>query len=129
MLFWGIYFMDRNNSIRLGHAPAIQDYDIDTPMITTSHEYSPAAVALMNTWVEYGRVQGKICTQLYGPAASPLAPEERARIAEAFADELEHIRQRKIKVRMLSLMIASLPSNISCLGKLGPRAPFEPRKG
>ena len=122
MLFWGIYFMDRNNSIRLGHAPAIQDYDIDTPMITTSDEYSPAVVALMKFWVEYGRVQGKICTQLYGPAASPLAPEERACMAEAFADELEHIRQRKIKVCMLSLILASLLSNIFCLGKFGPWA-------
>lgn len=124
MLFWGIYFMDRNNSIRLGHAPAIQDYDIDTPMITTSAEYSPAVVALMRFWVEYGRVQGKICTQLYGPTASPLAPEERARMAEAFADELEHIRQRKIKVRMLSSILASLPSNTSCSGEFGPWALF-----
>lgn len=124
MLFWGIYFMDRNNSIRLGHAPAIQDHDIDTPMITTSEEYPPAVVALMKFWVEYGRVQGKICTQLYGPAASSLAPEERARMAEAFADGLEQIRQRKIKVRMLSSILAFLPSNTSCSGEFRSRTFF-----
>lgn len=101
MLFWGLYVMDRHNSLILGLAPAIQDYDIDTPMITASDEYSPEIVALMRFWVECGRVQGKICTQLYGPAASSLAPDERARIAEVFACELEDIRRRKIQVKML----------------------------
>lgn len=114
--------MDRNNSLRLAHALAIQDYDIDTPMITTSDEYPPATIALMRFWVECGRVQGKICTQLYGPAASSLAPDERARIAEAFADELERIHQRKTKVRMLPSVLTSLLSNLSCLGELGHHA-------
>ena len=109
--------MDRNNSFRLGHAPAIQDYDIDTPMITVSDECPPATVAMMTFWMECGRIQGKICTQLYGPTVSSLAPDERVRIAESFADELEQIHQRKTKVRKLPSVLASL-SNLFCLGKV-----------
>lgn len=90
--------MDRTNSLRLGLAPAIQDYDIDTPMITASEEHPPAVVALMEFWVNCGRVQGKICAQLYGPAATSLAPDERTRIAEGFVEELEQIHHRKTKV-------------------------------
>jgi hypothetical protein len=99
MLFWSIYTMDRNNSLCLGYAPAIQDYDIDTPMLTTSDEYPPAVIAMIRFWVECGRVQGKICTQLYGPAALSLTPDERARIAEGFVYEMEQVHQRKSKVR------------------------------
>lgn len=97
ILFWSIYVMDRNTSLRLGRAPSIQDYDIDTPMLKSSSK-NQATVALLNFWVECGRVQGKICTQLNGPAATSLTPDERARLAEGFADELEEIHQRKIKV-------------------------------
>jgi len=103
--------MDRNNSLRLGHAPAIQDYDIDTPMLTASDDYPPAVIELLRFWVDCGRVQGKIRTQLYGPAASSLTPEDRARIAEAFAEELEEIHRRKTKVQMLpAMLIVMLPN-------------------
>ena len=97
ILLWSIYVMDRNTSLRLGRASSIQDYDIDTPMLKTSSK-NPAIVALLSFWVECGRLQGKICTQLNGPAAASLTPDERVRLAEGFADELEDIHQRKMKV-------------------------------
>lgn len=97
VLFWNIYVMDRNNSFRLGHQPALQDCDISTPMMTSDEDYPAAFIPLMRFWVDCGRVQGKICTQLYGPAASALPADERAHIAEAFASELELIHERKTK--------------------------------
>lgn len=49
----------------------------------------------MTFWIECGRIQGKICTQLYTPAAFALSDEDRARLARDLADELELIYQRK----------------------------------
>lgn len=111
--------MDRKNSLSLGHAPVLQDYDIDTPMMKTSDEYPSEIVALMRPWVECARIQGKIFSQLYAPAASSLAPEERARIAEGLADELERINERKLEVRMLPSGFTSLLPDLSCSGILG----------
>lgn len=119
MLFWAIYIMDRNISFRLGHAPAIQDYDIDTPMMIENGECSSSIVELMTFWVDCGRVQGRICTQLYGPAASFLSPEERTRIAESLADELEWIHQRKSKVWALPCAFVMAFLNSLYSGKLG----------
>ncbi|KAF4464017.1 fungal specific transcription factor domain [Fusarium albosuccineum] len=97
ILFWSIYTMDRNTSLRLGRGPALQDSDIDTPMPTPSDDFPAAMIDMVKFWVECGRVQGKISMQLYGPATSALAPGERAHIAEELADELEQIHGRKIK--------------------------------
>ena len=98
MLFWSIYTVDRGNALRLGYAPAIQDYDIDTPMPVVSEQYPLAIVTMKKYWVDCARVQGQICTRLYGPAASALPHDERARLAETFADQLDQIYQRKVEV-------------------------------
>lgn len=108
MLFWSVYTLDRNTSLRLGRAPALQDYDISTPMLTPDDNAPPATVTMINFWVECGRVQGKISTQLYGPEASSLGAEERARLAESLADELEEIHQRKAKAGLTRIQRLSL---------------------
>ncbi|KAF5010795.1 hypothetical protein FDECE_3057 [Fusarium decemcellulare] len=97
ILFWSIHTLDRNTSLRLGRAPAIQDSDIDTPIPIPSDDFPVAMTDMVKFWVECGRVQGKISMQLYGPAASTLPPGERAHVAEELADELERIHERKIK--------------------------------
>lgn len=99
MLFWGAYVIDRNNSLRLGRAPAIQDYDIDTPMVERNSEYHPAIISLMRFWVQCGRAQGKICTALYGPAGDTLDPQDRVRTIDALAQDLEQAYSLKSKVR------------------------------
>ena len=119
MLFWAIYIMDRNISFRLGHAPAIQDYDVDTPMMIENDKCPSSIIELMTFWVDCGRVQGRICTQLYGPAASSLTPEDRARIAESLADELERIHQRKSKVWASPYVLVLAFLDLLYLGKLG----------
>lgn len=66
----------------------------------------------MTFWVDCGRVQGKICTQLYSPAASNLTDEERARVAHNLAQELEKVYQRKRESNE-ALMSAFVPAHIS----------------
>ncbi|KAJ9635110.1 hypothetical protein H2199_008596 [Coniosporium tulheliwenetii] len=78
-----------------GATVPIQDRDIDSPML--SDENPPALVALVKFWVDTGCVQGKICNSLYGPAAKSLSSDARAATAEAFADELDQIHQRRLK--------------------------------
>lgn len=102
ILFWSIYTMDRGNALRLGYAPAIQDYDIDTPRPVVSEQYPLAIVTMKKYWIDCAKVQGQICTRLYGPAASALLPDERARLAESLADELDQIYQQKIEVFAVS---------------------------
>lgn len=96
MVFWSIYIMDRTTSLRLGRAPAINDDDIDTPV--TPSDKTPGLPALLRFWTECARVQGKVSSQLYGPRARTLHQNERARIAEALAAELDEIHERNAKV-------------------------------
>lgn len=98
MLFWAIYVTDRNISFRLGHAPAIHDSDIHTPMMTESAGFIAPIVELMTFWVDCGRAQGRICAELYGPRSSSLSFDERVCIAENLANELNQIHERKSKV-------------------------------
>ena len=102
VLFWSTYVLDRSNALRLGRPPAIQDRDIDSPML--SDENPPALIELVKFCVDAGCVQGKICNTLYGPAAKSLSSEARAATAEAFANELDQIHQRRLKV-MLNLRV------------------------
>ena len=63
----------------------------------------------MTFWVDCGRVQGKISTQLYGPSASTLTDEDRAGIAKNLAGELDKIYQRKREsnAAMMAMMSTS----------------------
>lgn len=101
ILFWSIYVMDRNTSLRLGRLPAIHDDDIDTPMPQADHD-KPMAALHLRSWVGCARIQGNISRQLYGPRASLMSVGERARLAEASAAELDSIYKRKIQVGLPS---------------------------
>lgn len=90
--------MDRSNSFRLGLAPVLQDGDIDTPLIAESSDYPPSMITMMRWLVELARTQGKIRTQLYSPASATLSDEDKARIAEALADETKNIYAVKAQV-------------------------------
>ncbi|KAF2156893.1 hypothetical protein K461DRAFT_289264 [Myriangium duriaei CBS 260.36] len=97
MVFWSIYVLDRNTSLRLGRAPALQDYDIDTPMLTSDKLYPSEVVTMVSFWVGCAGIQGKMCAQLYGPLASSLTWDERACTAERLADELKHLHHEMDK--------------------------------
>ncbi|CZT20927.1 uncharacterized protein RCC_06788 [Ramularia collo-cygni] len=97
LLFWAIYAIDRNISFRLGQTPTIQDFDISTSLILNNDSRHPSVRELMNFWIDCGRVQGKICTQLYTPAAFSMTDEERAQTAQSLADEVTQTYQRKHK--------------------------------
>lgn len=94
--------MNCNCAFRLGRAPALDDRDIDTPMVTVSEVNTIMAVAMTKTWVECGRVQGTISTRLYGPQSATLSGEEKVHIAEDCATRLDKIFAEKAKVMFLT---------------------------
>lgn len=87
--------MDRDNALRLGYAPALRDSDIDSPMLVESQDCPVSVVVLIKFWVDSARVQGRICTTLYGPGAAVLSGADKVRIAASYVAELEEIRRRK----------------------------------
>ena len=98
MLFWMVYMMDRNISLRLGYAPAIQDHDISLPKLQPSTDLPEPIVQLMSFWIDLSRIQGQICEQLYSPAALTQPNEARARRAEVLAEDLKQGYETRVKV-------------------------------
>jgi len=87
--------MDRDNALRLGYTPALRDSDIDSPMLVESEDCPASVVVLIKFWVDSARIQGRICTTLYGPGAAVLSGTDKARIAASYAAELQELRRRK----------------------------------
>ena len=98
ILFWFVYMMDKTISLRLGHASAIQDFEIALPKPQISKAFSASFVHLINFWVDVSRVQGQIGEQLYSPAALMSSSSARAERAEKLADELREAYEARIKV-------------------------------
>lgn len=99
MLFWFVYLMDKMISLRLGHASAIQDFEISLPKPEPSETFSESLVLLMNFWIDVARVQGQICEQLYSPAALMEPSTVRTARAERLADNLRLAYEARVKVR------------------------------
>ncbi|KAH6867834.1 hypothetical protein B0T10DRAFT_502083 [Thelonectria olida] len=99
-LFWCIYTQDKALGLRLGRAPAIQDWDVDVPRafnFETTMSLEMSGVAMM--WVRLATLQGHLYERLYSPAAlaqphSELAERARMLGAECRQVELDAIEYR-----------------------------------
>ncbi|KAH7115450.1 hypothetical protein B0J13DRAFT_653839 [Dactylonectria estremocensis] len=106
-LFWCIYTHDKALGLRLGRAPAIQDWDTDIPRafnFETTMSLEMSGVAM--TWVRLATLQGHLYERLYSPAAlaqphSKLAERARLLGAECRQVELEAIAYRGMAVSSL----------------------------
>lgn len=96
--------MDKMISLRLGHASAIQDFEISLPKPQVSETFSESLVLLMNFWVDVARVQGQICEQLYSPAALMQSSNVRSNRAERLAYDLKEAYQARVEVWLVSLL-------------------------
>ena len=101
VMFWLVYIMDRNTSLRLGRAPILQEFDISTAPLDSSTQYSnfsPGLIQLFQYWTTVANVQGRISTQLYSPAGLGESPEERARLIDSLSLDLQEAWGRREKV-------------------------------
>lgn len=87
--FWSLYLLDRSVALRLGRAPAIQDYDISLPYPSPSAKCSTEVAGLFGYWLDVARVQGKITEKLYSPGALSRPQEERFHSAAQLEVELD----------------------------------------
>ncbi|KAK4502867.1 hypothetical protein PRZ48_006293 [Zasmidium cellare] len=96
LMFWMTYIMDRNTSLRVGRTPSIQDYDVDVPRPQPSRDIEAPLLHLLNFWIDVSRVQGKICW-LYSPGALSQTLEERSRMVNELAIELNRAYEARVK--------------------------------
>ena len=98
VLFWCVYGLDRNASIRLGRAPCIQDFDIDVPRPEPDGQLGEAVLILLNYWVDVAKIQGTVCSSLLSPGALRQPQETRTRLAETLAVELKKVWDTRVEV-------------------------------
>lgn len=86
----------RNDSA-LTFVVQIQDYDIDVPRPQPFQSIDDSLLHLLNFWIDVSRVQGKICW-LYSPGALSQTLEERGRLVNELASELNRAFEIRLKV-------------------------------
>ncbi|KAK3711847.1 hypothetical protein LTR37_009365 [Vermiconidia calcicola] len=115
VMFWLVYIMDRNTSLRLGRAPILQEFDISTAPLDSSTQYSnfsPGLIQLFQYWTTVANVQGRISTQLYSPAGLGESPQERARLIDSLSLDLQEAWDRREKANdEIEQIFASLAPN------------------
>lgn len=88
-LFWQVYIFDKNRSLRLGTAPVIQDFDIDTRRPVPSETRGLRPWEETTTYmIELSSLQARIYQSLYSPSANNLGPSERQDIVSQLAAKL-----------------------------------------
>ncbi|RKK99415.1 hypothetical protein BFJ70_g17510 [Fusarium oxysporum] len=113
ILFWHTYTTDKALALRLGRAPAIQDWEITIPR-TFSFEgiLSLETKAVASMWLNAATLQGQVYEQLFCPAAlsqPPAVLTERARLlaAECRRVEAEAEQIREMAIQSLKKIGAS----------------------
>ncbi|KAK4173353.1 putative transcriptional regulatory protein [Triangularia setosa] len=97
-LFWSVYIVDKNLSLRLGRSSSIQDYDITLPYPSTDDPGSFGITSFFLLWVLSARIQGQVYEMLYCPEASA-QPEtvKRARV-KTLVSRLEEVEAKTAEV-------------------------------
>lgn len=96
--FWSLYIIDKSLSLRLGRASTIQDFDVSirpggVPFkVGTSLEHTWSR--MMELWIQFASIQGRVYEKLYSPAALLMSLEKRTESAMNLAQELEELRRK-----------------------------------
>ena len=103
VIFWMLYIIDKNLSLRLGQASLIQDYDIDLPFPRGDQSGSLASLSRISIWAGAARVMGLVYQQLYSPGALKQTDAARFQAVEQLLQEVEGIRpkiSRKVSIAL-----------------------------
>ncbi|CEJ87818.1 hypothetical protein VHEMI04523 [[Torrubiella] hemipterigena] len=89
-LFWHTYVSDLGLTLRIGCAPAIEDYTVDVPLpaMSTDPQQSPWDQSL-RAFINFSRIQARIYKKIYSPRATRLSTVDRKRKVADLALELE----------------------------------------
>jgi hypothetical protein len=94
LIFWMLYIIDKNLSLRLGQASIFQDYDLDLslPPVDLSAPIGP--LGRVTLWVEAARVTSLVYQQLYSPTALKQTDAARLQAVQQLLQQVEDIRPK-----------------------------------
>jgi hypothetical protein len=113
VIFWMLYVIDKNLSLRLGQASLIQDYDIDLPLPRADHSSALTSMSRIGLWVDAARVMDLVYQQLYSPGALKQTDSVRFQAVQQLLLEVDSIRLNKSKKVSVALHITSSCDAIS----------------
>ncbi|KAK4196404.1 putative transcriptional regulatory protein [Triangularia verruculosa] len=97
-LFWSVYIVDKNLSLRLGRSSSIQDYDISVSYPSTDDPGSFGITSFFLLWVLSARIQGQVYEMLYcSEAVSQPESVKRARV-KTLVGRLEEVEAKTAEV-------------------------------
>lgn len=125
-VFWFIYTLDKTLSLRLGRAPAIQDWDMSLPYPVSENKASPIAGVPTGTemqiyWIKVAQIQGQTYERLFSPAAFLKPQEERAQMAQELVGALNQAWADRGEASVLDFTFLG-----SALRDSRPKAPLSP---
>ncbi|KAI9692037.1 MAG: hypothetical protein M1820_009572 [Bogoriella megaspora] len=115
VIFWMLYIIDKNLSLRLGQASLIQDYDIDLPLPRGDQSGSLASPSRVTLWADTARVMGLVYQQLYSPGALKETDAARFRAVQQLLQEVEGIRPITSRNVSMALQLIEYMDDISLL--------------
>lgn len=98
VIFWMLYTIDRNLSLRLGQPSFIQDDDIDHFSSPADTTVSLSSLGQLNVWVGSAKVQGHIYQQLYSPGALRQTDTVRFESVQRLLKLVEKTRPKKVSL-------------------------------
>jgi hypothetical protein len=97
VIFWMLYIIDKNLSLRLGQASLIQDYDIDLPLPGVDPSALLSTISRLDIWIDTARVMGAIYQQLFSPGALKQTDAVRFQSVQQLLQLVETIRPKTSK--------------------------------
>ncbi|KAI0107925.1 hypothetical protein F4776DRAFT_414610 [Hypoxylon sp. NC0597] len=97
-LFWSVFVMERNLSLRLGRSSCIPDHEITVPRpiatLAGGDPSDPILLPVWPLWIDIAVLQGKIYDKIYSPRALLQPTNVRTSHAMELASELKAIIER-----------------------------------
>jgi hypothetical protein len=94
VIFWMLYTVDKDLSLRLGQASFMQDYDIDLPLPYVDRSAPLTPFGRLNMWIEAARISSLVYQQLYSPTALKQPDATRSQLAQQLLKRMEDIRPK-----------------------------------
>ncbi|KAI9930802.1 hypothetical protein MW887_011560 [Aspergillus wentii] len=91
-LFWGVYFLDKSLSLRLGRASTIPDCEITVPRPSADNCNAPV-MAYFPLWIESARCQGSIYATLYSPSSIAQPDKVRQERVQMLVNDLRELEK------------------------------------
>ncbi|KAK4184954.1 putative transcriptional regulatory protein [Podospora australis] len=93
-LFWVVYIVDKNLSLRLGRCSTIHDYDITVPYPAADDVGTSGIKHFFTLWIMSSKVQGQVYELLYCPKALSESEEVRKFRVQLLSRSLDEVEVR-----------------------------------